>query len=323
MTTQTSTPEITILFLDKKQARLEFVKTDYLDQFNDTELNLRLSFVEKLVHGDRNSRVAELRSVYMDHCLTFNEQEKTTLRSCLLTAEQKVSSRTKSKLLLPSSYEIKLLKLDSMRAKLDWGYVFTINDTIVLPNNYITELLAANDLRLYTVTLYHEIIHIRQRNLSAMNCHYRTFGFVYENIWRFIPIKRSQILDVPDNINLITNPDGYNFEWIVKTFDNRTRSDVYFMPCLIYDRAKKIPVDILIELDPIDASGFYRMTNRCNYMNKVQEYTERFLGLTNQLHHPNEISAQLLSEYLVNGEILFKDGTYIMRYILSDQSVGI
>ena len=97
--------------------------------------------------------------------------------------------------------------------------------------------------------------------------------------------------------NVLTNPDGYNYNWIIPIFNHETNRNHLFMPLLSRDLNNK-PKGILVEVDQVGPHK-YRVSNHWSNIHDIKRYVYKFYGLTKQLYHPNEIMAHLLANYVV------------------------
>ena len=195
--------------------------------------------------------------------------------------------------LCPDTSRIKYLKL---KANVDWNYPYTINNTVVIPQHYMNDMVSAvaaldrPDTELWNVPrhdysninkqgaiLCHEWIHLIQRGCINNEFLYNYFINLYENIWEF---KKNTLTSykIP---NRITNPDGLNDNWIV------LMNNTPYLPTL--SLFNNIPTGFLISAE---THSWTLIDNSASYMN-------RFYGLKEQLYHPNEIFAHLVSDYII------------------------
>lgn len=333
-------------YLNLMEAQKEFKKSSYISTFSETELKIRY----KLLIGDiPTGSISHIRrtiqNAYLTSCIDFSDSEKTMLNNCFNLIYQIISAKTHNNFFIPD--QIKLIKLNSRNSKIDWGYLFTINDCIVLPNNYIDNMSKdykhflksisqislnsvgprpshpnLNIIKPHLINLFHETVHVMQRTSSN---HMDIFEYIYRKIWNFESISKQQLVNLDPSINFLTNPDGYNFEWIIPLYSHKDKKYHYFLPALIYDYDRMVPQGILIELAKRSDQTF-KLTKNWNQLTAFPNYTNKFYGLQSQLYHPNEIIAQLISEYLVNGELYsntpdsFYFYDYINKFLLSDNN---
>jgi hypothetical protein len=347
-----------INFLNFSEARLEFRNSPYLNQFNREELRIRLGlirsnpFAQEAVRSDSVTRMRKvLYNIYLESCRDFTPEEQEAISFCCQRIDQIIREKTGGSFFLPNNFQINFLKLDSLGQQLDWGYLYTINETIVLPNNYLDDLTESfrlfllntrqidqnssgprhvrpdyQLLRSHLVNLYHETIHLLQRTPKMSGIYQKIFKHIYQRIWGFLPVSKEMIRGLGNDDNFITNPDGFNFEWIVPLYNFQTKQHHYFLPALVFDHQTRVPSGVLIEMRRL-RDGTYQSANRWDRLERFPNYVKKFYGLRNQLYHPNEVLAQLLSEYLV-GDQTFNSHTdsfyfysYIDKYLLRSNNL--
>jgi len=318
-------------FLNFNEGRFEFINSPYLNQFNLEELKIRLGLMEDhpfakraVQSGKKAVMLRVLLNIYLDSCEDFSLEEQEAITFCFMYIDKLIKERTGGSFFVPNNFQVQFIKLNSGGRKLDWGYLFTINETIVLPDNYLDEFLATHRnflqnarangspnfdmLGTHLTNFYHEVVHLLQRTPKSSGVYTKMFEHVYRKLWGFVKIDRHQLLGLSEGANFITNPDGFNYQWIV-SLNGRG----YFLPALTYDRRRRVPVGVLIELESLPDDR-YRLTDRWDLIERFPAYTRRFYGLSGQLYHPNEIMAQLLSDYLIGNRIYADHPNYVDFY---------
>lgn len=342
-----------INFLNSREAELEFRHSDYLNRFGQKELQIRLKMINDMHTrdladmGDTKLMRKVLLNIYIQSCRDFTPLETRTLEFYFEQISRKIKEKTGNSFFLPNGFAVNVLKLDDRDKSLDWGYPFTINETIVIPTNYLNDVMSSYQkyynslvdvfepnngpkaarsdkayLSKHMVNLYHEIIHIMQRSNKLSKIYSRIFDHIYQKIWGFVKINSSRQLSRVVDSNYVSNPDGANFEWLVAIYNYQTKRDTLFAPTLIYDFNRNRPTGVLIEVEQ-SRNGEYSLTNRWDYLERFPNYVDKFYGLEGQLYHPNEIIAHILSEYLIldkmytNHPDSFYFYDYINKYLLN------
>ncbi len=316
---------MSIKFLTVEKSSEEYIKTDYFYQMNYIELIYRMDSLNlpRNINDNCSMLRKKLAYYYTSLVTDFNEYEKNIIKFYFERLFDILSK--KSPELIPKKKKIHLIKLNE---GVDWNYPYTINHSIVLPMVFIKSLIdhyhqyedqinqtSVKVWNLITpmpdlinqkiLVLCHELIHILQRNKDIYPNHTNIFNFIYTEIWGFIKINKS-LIEFPhqkkDNfLNVITNPDGYNYEWIIPVYNHETNYDHMFLPLLSRNLNNK-PIGIMIELKTL-VNNKYLITKHWNDIDKIKRYTNKFYGLKNQLYHPNEISAHLISNYVILNHI--------------------
>jgi hypothetical protein len=343
---------MSIKFLTAQQASDQYRSTTYFNQMNYTELVYRIHSLGSSYSSTESIPVlrSKIRKMYTNLTLDFDESEKDIIRFYFRHLFNLL--RKKAPALIPNKAPIGLIKL---APNVDWNYPYTIEHCLVLPAIFIDTLVnnyqqfidqmnqQTNTIWNPTRPLYdkidqknnilcHELIHILQRNVKLYPGHKTLFDYIYKNIWGFQPITKSQIkfrhINEDQIFNVLTNPDGYNFEWIIPVFNHDTNREHLFAPLLSRNLDNK-PIGILVELDEEsnpDGPSSYVVSKHWNYIDQIKRYQNKFYGLEKQLYHPNEISAHLISGYIVLDTVhtdtqdtfeYYKFYQFINRYFVS------
>ena len=300
---------MSINFLNRSQAAKEYLESDYLYQMNYNELLYRLHiygghFINTL---NSNHLRSQLINKYTDSVMEFTSADVISLNfyfNHLFHRLKKISPT-----LIPNKKPIGLIKLAE---NIDWNYPYTINHCIILPIRFINSLKInpnQSEIAQKTSILCHELIHILQRNNRIYSYHNRIFDFIYCKFWGFIKLQKGDI-DIQNkyNYNILTNPDGYNYQWAMYL----NNASQYLVPILVTDKTHK-PVGILVESEK-NSIGKYFLTGRWSPIENVAHYMNKFYGMTHQLYHPNEIMAHLISDYIILGKLHSKPENIIEYY---------
>lgn len=328
-----------LTFLDNREAVQEFSNAPYFKNFRHRELLVRLaSFYPQaqLAKMDKKSLRDLLFNVYLNSTRDFDSVETEALQLYFNEIERLVKAKGGGRFFLPSNQPIGLVKMEDHGKRLDWGYLFTINSTIVIPVSYLnflvdryrTYLRSTRETAESSVSgrqifgdksvlqaginnLYHETVHILQRQGDVLGGGYLYdagvyscfFGELYRNLWDMEKVERNQLKGIgllDQMLTFISNPDGPNFRWITRArIGNKYQ---YLLPALRYNASTGHPEGVLIVLEPLPF-GEYSATTSVYSIESVPDYSGRFYGLKGQLYHPHEISAQLLSDYLVSDKL--------------------
>lgn len=153
---------------------------------------------------------------------------------------------------------------------MDWGYPFTLTDTIVLPSKQIRHITAE--------TLLHEAIHIEQR----MNPTH--FDNLYEQEWGY---RRAKHLKVPAAVAMstVTNPDGPDDNWV------RLVGKTWYWCALVLQEDGMNPIGMAYRCLQTSPDTF-EVTDSGTQLTSM---TSLFNGETNT-YHPNELYASLNSK---------------------------
>lgn len=211
----------------------------------------------------------------------------------------------------------KLIKLSS---DLEWGYPFTLQDTILIPDNEIEfakmeNNTAFNDTAFNDAlieTLIHEIIHIYQKaNPDIVNK-------FYTKQWNWI---KSNHITIPHDYKsrFVHNPDGMDntsWIWLCPNSKEYIFQSLYLKP-IIKDQQLN---DKIIEMRWIltsedQLSGKTTFTLQQNVKHVV--CLENNVGGNNHMYHPHEMMAYLGTKHLINKLELKKGYRYYVQVLLN------
>jgi hypothetical protein len=294
-------------YLDKESAQKAIENNLYFSSFNENEIKYRTNGLNPIIF-------------YKNGVLEFDENEKRIISKYISII---LNIFKKSNITVPYFNFIK------MQNDIDWAFPFTIGNSIVLRQENIVKNENINkksnehwNLHRYfydkpfLYTLAHELIHIIQRNptndqyLYFMNL-YKSWGFnkvesqLFDKIDRFnmSPFNFTEYISesIPklisnENITYITNPDGYNFNYIIKLLHNSTNWKFY-TPVLILHNNK--PTKALQEIKITLYN--YLLTRNIIEINStnMRIHFPTYENLDN-LDNPNEMSAYIISKQLVD-----------------------
>lgn len=202
-------------------------------------------------------------------------------------------------------------KFVKLSHKLEWGYPFTIGDTIILPNDDIDFITNSEKMQLeFTNTLIHEQIHVFQKiNLSI-------FDNFYINNWNWIPNQQINIRS-EDKERIVHNPDGMDIKWIWKCpdTDEYIFQSLYLQPPPKKEHSFK---DKIIErrwmLSEAETNAKRSIYNLQSIVEDIPCF-QTYLPGKNHMYHPHEMFAYLASGYLSNNLEVDDNALYIERMI--------
>jgi hypothetical protein len=212
---------------------------------------------------------------------TFSSEQKELLLSLMMDIEN---------LMVSYSSDIGKVEFVLLERGVYWDFPFTWGKTMIM----ITPKIFTKPKNLIKKILAHEWVHLDQRrNVWKYESFYRTLGF------------RKQHIDFGAlQPYLLRNPDADNYEWIWRDQEN----DPTYVPAALLRSCTFS--DVLLEIRDVQRSD--HGDNARVIIHKVEdvpEYYRRF-GVKKQLYHPNEISAHLIADLLIDQ----------VRYVQIDQS---
>lgn len=281
---------------------MEFVKTDYFDIMTINEIQQRTNF--KCTTAD------DIQRYYINRLKKISLYEQEILNKCMRLVNDLVRYKLP---VLGKCFNKVNIRIYKIEKDTDWNYEYTIESAIILSEKFINDLINCvtklnydislikiegtvnnpehwNSVRphirpllKYITVLCHETIHIMQRN--------KLFNFdeLYKTVWNMYKINPGNIIG--NYFNVLTNPDAYNFEWII-FFENK-----WLMPLTIFNANYLLePVNILCEIN-LMKSGNIELTKNWTPVSKYPKFKQAFYNLNQG--HPNEISAYILSSWIV------------------------
>lgn len=201
------------------------------------------------------------------------------------------------------------LKFAKFSSRLEGNMPHTHKDVIYFPASYYQNVWKAyeqfknkenetdNVIHDFGGTLIHELCHVLQRKYE------RYFNDFYKDKWNFERFEESA-LDKCDNIFQVSrlNPDGIELNWLwvnpYSTKHNR-KQEYYLLLAIFKDNHPKFLSDTTSSVYKLDKySNRYRVSS----IDKIENDTDlnNYFGSIANNYHPNEISAEYLSIYLLN-----------------------
>jgi hypothetical protein len=294
-------------------ATAEFHKTTYLKSFSSEERDYRLK-TQTQNQTQTGDSYSNLLNAYIKQLRDFTQDEHIALESYFNHILQRAPCL--------QSIKFGLIKIDSNPAELDWNFPYTINQSIVLPTGLLNTMCDAYvqlnripsflrpqnaDFDQHMVTLTHELIHIIQRNSGLYPEWNSLLTEMFQRIWGFRSLRNVTIEGLAPHMPfMVTNPDGANFQWAIQIpSPSDPKNSRWYLPILTHDvvpHSNGLPTGILVEIQWMNSNRLKLIGGKWHVINQFPMYTSKFFGLTHQLYHPNEISAHLISEFLIKNQ---------------------
>lgn len=161
-----------------------------------------------------------------------------------------------------------------------WNFPFTWGPSMIM----VTEELFAKPRHTIKKILVHEWVHLSQRRSPA----------AYEQYYRTLGFRKNSVDFGALAPYVLRNPDADHYEWIWLSPTGKVYAPVALLESCNFHT-------VLLELRDIGSARYGDDTRVIiHQIESVPEYYERF-GTTKQLYHPNEITAHLIADYLVDG----------------------
>lgn len=275
------------IFLTKEQTSkiLELVQNSYQDTFSN----------EDLIARNINKNINQT-NYYQNNILDFNDEDKESLNWLVTNIVNRLYKQYRKPLVNQ--------KIGKLSNKLESGFPHTHEDAIFFSENFCKQLNNykrnnnINDaLKSQGLTFIHECIHVWQRKET------NKFEDLYKNYWNFehVPIINNE--EIMGKVR--KNPDGTDYNWVfckngkniwpVALYNNtnpKNLGDVKYMG---------IYLDQLNSQDSQDSQDTskqfkYSHNNKRKELRDISLFID-FFNIYENNYHPNEISAELLSNY--------------------------
>jgi hypothetical protein len=247
----------------------------------------RCKYLKNFTEYDRKARnispSMNLEEYYCSNILEFSQND----RICFNWLIEEMLN------LIPNNHRFILrnIKICKLSDVLEMGFPHTHSDCIFISNTIINTLKdfynkqdKIGAIKNIGLTIIHEQLHILQREESLK------FRDLYINYWGFVYNKKPIVGFDKYTKYYRSNPDMDDITWILKLGDNN-------IVCMSIYKSDNI------RLDYIDYIGVYLNDNDIEYsvsktrpLNNIKEFTD-FFGIYVNQYHPNEISAELISNY--------------------------
>lgn len=269
--------KINIYYPTRKDACAIMSSPTYLSQLNNNDIIAR----------ELNN--TNLKDVYCDNVLSISMSERRALVWIITLLQLRLGNIS----MLNDWSFIKINK------KIENGLPHTRSNVIILPNIIFKQLLKYHNNKLENKALVtigglliHEKTHVLQKQ------HPKLFYDLYVNYWNFIKANRI-IGDKLFRKQIRTNPDGldvswifhqnHQYIWIVSLFNgNHNLHQVEYVG--IYVNPINLEEKIFKIINP---------TKKIDLM-KIPEFSNFFVGINSNYYHPNELSAEIFTQYYLN-----------------------
>ena len=240
-----------ILFMDKEQGRALFDRTAVRDLVDSYRYNECVARSAGMV-SDPVMFKEEMVDFYKQAVLEFTPEEKRVMWE-IVGRHSRLRDRRWTFI--------------KMANYVDWGYPFTLEDVILLPEVFVSSM-GDHSVK----TLEHEFIHIEQRKSPYK------FNKYYIERWGY---RKPERIDVPVSLlnDTVTNPDGPESDWV------RKMGDEWFWFALKLRQGKK-PIGMAYRCLTDDSERFTVTEHGI----PLTDMSLAFDGETNA-YHPNEFIA--------------------------------
>ena len=201
---------------------------------------------------------------------------------------------------IPTEYEfiIKNIQIAKFKNGVEMDFPHTNGNTIFLSEKFIqmiTPYFNENDLdrciKNIGSVIIHETIHIWQRRDPNF------FNKLYER-WNFKHYEKIINSSKFKNVNRY-NPDGLDLNWC---FNDTKNNNEYLLLSIYKDEATNISHVNLIGIE-VEKLGLYPIIPpipNINNLNDISEFISFFGDIGTNNYHPNELSAEIISEHIIN-----------------------
>uniref|UniRef100_A0A6C0EJE7 Uncharacterized protein n=1 Tax=viral metagenome TaxID=1070528 RepID=A0A6C0EJE7_9ZZZZ len=269
---------------------------DYINHYrNKNEIYIKTGILDYNLDG-KNLDNKKIVDYYIKNTLKFSKNDKKALYFYVDTIREKYSTY---RLITHSNWNF--IKIShtlekSMPFTLD-NYIF-LSDK-VLKDFYNMMVYNKNTMILQNCeTLIHEKIHIIQRNNQSL------FNTLYINHFNSIYCNHLIITNYW-NTKIMTNPDGLEIKWIYKL------NNKYYLPLLITNKDNIEEVVITLKWE----NNTFITTREFIEINSFPLFN--YLPSNISYSHPNEISAYIISNYIVDKSSLNISTKKIVKYYLN------
>ena len=266
-----------IKFLTPKEGEDVLKKSaSYFNNFNEYDLIARKINTRDIIFKHYNENILE-----------FSNEEKIKLMYIIKLIKNKLEDKYKF-----IFKDINFCKFDN---KIENSYPHTHSHTIFLSEDFVDNIMKLKKddelymIKIYGGTIIHECIHIWQRKEP------KKFLDLYKNFWNFTTYK------VPNTDDIIeftrSNPDGTYPYWIFSLKNTHI---------LLSSQYVKFDVDmgnvknVGIFLDKNDDGTFKLEEPKREFELRLIDDFINFFEINNNNYHPNELSAELISQYYLH-----------------------
>jgi hypothetical protein len=286
-----------IVFLSQQQARAAIIDDKGEPYFSTLQpMEMAAKTGHELTTSGLLAQQRETRERYRFATLEFGPQEKKAITAIV----KGIDTRLRGHYNLVANLPWKFLKVDD---NIEGGLPHTRGAYIVLSKTVARQLVQLDQqyppqaaAAIGASILLHEHIHVLQRSNP------RLFDSLYKNVWGFMhvdAIKRSGWLLK----HHLANPDGLDCGWLFPV-DGKNGSR-YILPDVIFADGgglKRMPQDFrMVALEVRKSGNRYTLVTGANGrpssrpLMQVADYV-RVFAISENIYHPNEASADLLTQ---------------------------
>lgn len=183
----------------------------------------------------------------------------------------------------------------------EFGLPFTLSNYIFIPLTILYKNLQSKNYKQMSETLFHEHIHILQRDEYQTNIFKDNIFVKFSNQLNYIYYDKYNpqfIYKIP-NKNWILNPDTY--EHGVWFYKNKKNNNLYFYILNVVSREKKQLERIGFVYD--NKTKIWKKTNYRPFNNRVHQF-----------EHPYELIAESMTKAIFDGYLIFTESDDITKW---------
>jgi hypothetical protein len=299
---------ILVLFSNKKTIIFEeyFSNNNTIKLINATEASIvikNISTFTKYTTSDKKLRGIKINEDIHQHYINKLEDWTDSEKQLINWLHTSLIEKT------PPDYKFiyNNVKVAKFQNDVENGFPHTNDDTIFVTNNFVANILPyfnnnniSKALDVIGSVIIHECIHIWQRREeNFFKLLYKSWNFIrYDTIYNFNKFKKKSRY----------NPDGVDINWIFRC-DTNGRD---ILPMAVYrDDAKTIgDVNLIgIYCEKVNGNPIIPPLPKIDYLFNITDFTSMFGRIGSNNYHPNELSAEIISIFLIDG-ILDKNEKY-------------
>ncbi len=294
-----------VLFLGSEEA-VDAVLADSLDPYfsrmHSWEMVLKTG--RQIDPSTREMTIEECREAYRSGVREFTDDSKAVISWYVQRADSAVTNEFPALASIPWKF---ILLSDSIEA----GFPHTREGYILLSESLVAALREWREKQssgqyVGMEILIHEKMHVLQRMNPA------PFERFYQKVWGFRKVNAPALKDL-ENERFIVNPDASTAEWVIKIPAKKTN---YILPAIMLkDNSKGMGGNIRrvgISVDSTVGGFVPRMDDDGNLdvkdLDAIVQYRRKFPQSEHD-YHPHELSADLVSKYLVMHYLSARFGT--------------
>lgn len=289
-------------FLNKKQSCDVFIKhhTNYFNELQKYESVAR-NCINNIDEYEPQTIKSKCQTFYCNNTLDFTNDEQEQLQYVIELLEQHIIKNTRQGTLgIIDSFNLRkhfgnwnFIKVSN---SIENELPHTIDKYIVLSVSFLEQMndLIANNNKIQLLkntgaTIIHEQVHVLQR----MNP--KIFELLYSKYWNFKKLYNIPIFKFVKEKQRL-NPDGMELNW-----GFQIALETYLIPIVLLtnvneDTGENASIEKFEKYGLVINDG--KVIKR-DKLNNFGNYINYFCGNNNN-YHPNELSASLVSEYLLN-----------------------